>query len=288
MMPFYGRFDHFRVAVHSVLEQSDPDWRLTVIDDVYPDPEPGRWVQTIDDPRVTYLRNETNLRPSRNYNKAVGLASTEFMVLMGCDDAMRPGYVARAHELIARFPDATIIQPGVAVIDEHGEPSHPLPDRAKALLRFGGTGPREFSGERLATSLLRGNWTYFPSLIWRTEALRRGEFRTDLDVVQDLAKLLELTVAGGTLVLDDQVVFDYRRHSTSVSAVTGPDGSKFVQERTLFDEAASTADRIGWPRAARVARSHVWSRLHALTELPRAIRHGNAAGVRTLRRHVLR
>lgn len=286
MMPFYGRFDHFVAAVESVLAQTDPDWRLVIIDDVYPDLAPGEWAAAIDDDRVTYIRNEVNLRPSRNYNKAVTLAHSEFMVIMGCDDIMLPGYVARVKQLIAQFPDAAIIQPGVSVIDENGTPTHPLPDRVKELYRFGGKGAREYRGEQLATSLLRGNWTYFPSLVWRTSAITRG-FRTDLDVVQDLAMLMEITKEGGSLVLDDTVVFTYRRHSTSVSAVTGPDGSKFRQERTLFREVEAAARSLGWKKAARAAHNHVTSRLNALTELPGAILAGNAVGRSTLTRHIL-
>ena len=287
MMPFYGSFDHFRAAVDSVLAQTDPDWRLTIIDDVYPDLAPGEWAQSIDDDRVTYIRNEVNLRPSRNYNKAVGIAESEFVVLMGCDDIMLPGYVARVHELVAQFPDASIIQPGVSVIDENGAPSRPLADRVKGWYRFGGTGARQYRGEQLATSLLRGNWTYFPSLVWRRETIEKFVFRTDLDVVQDLAMLVEIVKAGGSLVLDDTVVFNYRRHSNSVSAVTGPDGSKFRQERTLFHEAVAAFTAMGWPKAARVARVHLTSRLNALTELPGAILKSNAIGRSTLTRHVL-
>lgn len=288
MMPFYGSFDHFRQAVDSVLAQSDPDWRLTIVDDVYPDLAPGEWAQSIGDPRVTYLRNEQNLRPSRNYNKCVGLAQGEFVVIMGCDDIMLPGYVSRVHELIEQFPDIDIIQPGVSVIDENGTPSRPVADIVKDWYRFGGTGARRYDGERLAVSLLRGNWTYFPSLVWRTKRLAEFGFRTDLDVVQDLAMLMEITKSGGTLVLDNQVVFSYRRHSGSVSAVTGLDGSKFRQERTLFDECAAACASLGWNRAAKAARHHVSSRLNALTELPGAIATRNAAGVRTMAQHVLR
>ena len=40
MMPFYGDVAQFREAVTSVLDQSDPDLRLVVVDDCYPDPTP--------------------------------------------------------------------------------------------------------------------------------------------------------------------------------------------------------------------------------------------------------
>ena len=285
MMPFYGRFDHFREAVSSVLAQSDPDWRLTILDDVYPDPAPGKWAAAIEDERVTYLRNETNLRPSRNYNKAVSLVNNTFVVIMGCDDVMLPGFVARAHELIARFPGVDVIQPGVSVIDENGTNSRPLADSVKKWLTPHGSKPVLLQGEALAVSLLRGNWTYFPSLIWRSSRLAAG-FRTDLDVVQDLAKLMEIALDGGALAADDAIVFHYRRHSGSVSAVTGPDGSKFAQERTVFEECAASCEVRDWKHAARVARRHLMSRLNALTELPAALRFGDTAGRGSLVRHI--
>ena len=284
-MPFYGSFDFFRRAVTSVLEQTDGDWRLTILDDVYPDPAPGEWAKSLDDPRVTYLRNETNLRPSRNYNKGVSLAVEDFVQIMGCDDVLLPGYVARVNELLREFPTADIVQPGVEVIDETGADAHPLADRVKAMMRPG-RGVRELSGEALATSLLRGNWTYFPSLVWR-RTLLAGGFRPDLDVVQDLAMLFQIVADGGTMVVDDEVVFRFRRHSTSVSAVTGYDGSKFLQENTLFAEAAAKSSSLGWRRAARAARGHWTSRLNAMTELPGAIRSHNPQGRRNLARHVV-
>ncbi|MBC7761013.1 MAG: glycosyltransferase family 2 protein [Candidatus Saccharibacteria bacterium] len=287
LMPFYGSFDHLKLAVQSVLAQTDPDWRLTVVDDVYPDLAPGEWVKQIDDPRVTYIRNERNLRPSRNYNKSVKIATSEFVQIIGCDDVMLPRFVERVHELIAQFPDADIFQPGVSVVDENGRASDPLADRVKSLYRFRGTGARRYQGEQLAVSLLRGNWTYFPSLVWRRDQLAAFEFRTDLDVVQDLAMLFEITKAGGSLVLDDEIVFNYRRHSASVSAVTGTDGSKFAQERTLFSEAVHSCRKIGWGRAAGVARRHVTSRLNALSELPGALLSRNAVGRRALVEHIL-
>ena len=37
MMPFYGDPALFRLAVESILGQTDPGWRLVVIDDQYPD-----------------------------------------------------------------------------------------------------------------------------------------------------------------------------------------------------------------------------------------------------------
>lgn len=287
MMPFYGRVDHFKAAVRSILEQEEGDWRLVIVDDVYPDDEPGRWARGLGDVRVTYLRNDVNLGVSGNFQKCVELAESDHLVLMGCDDLMHPNFVAHVTSLIQRYPTAALIQPGVVTVDQDGKPSKPLADRVKGAYRLSGAGGRLYDGERLAASLLQANWAYFPSLVWRTEELRRRRFRDDLRVVQDLTMILEIIADGGSMVIDDTVCFTYRRHSGSVSAAAAPDGSKFVEEAELFAAQAAAMDTRGWRRAARAARLHVTSRLHAAADLPAALRARNGAGVRALLRHAL-
>lgn len=286
VMPFWGDFGHLREAVDSVRAQDDPEWRLVVIDDVYPDAAPGEWVKSLADERITYLRNEQNLGPSRNYSKGVGLVDGEFVVIMGCDDRMLPGYVARVKQLIGAFPAADVIQPGVQVIDEHGRVYVPMADRIKGWISPKGEFPRAFEGESIAVSLLHGNWTYFPSLVWRRSRVERG-FRADLNVVQDLAKILEILLDGGTLVVDRAPQFEYRRHSQSVSAKTAIDASKFGQELTLFREVRAQARERGWRKAARAASWHITSRLNALSVVPAAVKARRPDGVRALARHVL-
>lgn len=286
IMPFWGDPLHFREAVESVRTQDDADWTLLVLDDVYPDLAPGEWVQGLGDERITYVRNAENLGPSRNYSKGVGLVDGEFVVILGCDDRLLPGYVRRVKELIALFPGTALIQPGVRIIDESGVEYRPLADKIKRWIGPRGPLPRAFEGESIAVSLLRGNWTYFPSLVWRRSLVQAG-FRADLNVVQDLAKILEIILGGGTVVVDDVPVFEYRRHSQSVSAKTAIDGSKYGQEFTLFTEIASESRARGWRKAARASSWHITSRLSALSVVPAALRAGRRDGARALLRHAL-
>lgn len=284
MMPFYGDPGLFREAVASVQAQTDPGWRLVVIDDVYPDPEPGRWVAALGDERIAYLRNEANLGVSGNFSRALSLVESDHFVLMGCDDVLEPEYVATMRAAAERHPGASYFQPSVAVIDGGGRPSLPLPDRVKQWYRPRGQAELVLTGERLAVSLLRGNWTYFPSILWRSESVRAHGFDKDLEVVLDLALQLEIVLAGGSLVVLPDTVFHYRRHGASVSSWTAADGSRFDEERTFFLSAAATLRSRGWARAARVASAHLSSRLNAITRVPSA--QADAAGLRSLGRHV--
>jgi glycosyltransferase involved in cell wall biosynthesis len=287
VLPCYGNLPLLKVAVESVLRQDDDRWQLTVVDDG-DDPEFPAWFASLNQPRVRYEQNEVNLGVSGNFQKCLDAAKHEYVVVMGADDIMLPNYVRTVLGLTERFPAASIIQPGVEVIGSEGEPAHTLADFTKQhIYRPKVTGDVVLSGERLVTSLLHGDWLYFPSLCWRTEALASAGFDKRFVIVQDLSAVLRLLEQGAKLVASDTVCFQYRRHALSVSSAGAVRGSRFVEERAFFREMARLMDARGWPRAARAARWHVSSRLHALTMVPTAACR-QPRGVGTLLGHALR
>ncbi|MFI0720123.1 glycosyltransferase family 2 protein [Streptomyces sp. NPDC021224] len=278
-IPYYGDVALLRAAVRSVQAQDGDDWRLTVVDDGR---EPGvpEWFAGLDDPRVHYLRNPENLGVTGNFNRCVELARAPYVVLMGCDDLMLPGYLQTVRRALRRSPGAVMVQPGVQVVDADGRPCRTLTDTAKKRLYAPGRvrrAPALLGGEDLAVSLLRGNWLYFPSVCWRTDALRRHPFRADLGVIQDLAVVLDLLLDGGRLATDPEICFRYRRHAQSASAAQAATGARFDEARDFFLGACARLLAHGWPRAARAARRHWSSRLHALTLLPAAVSSRPAA-----------
>jgi GT2 family glycosyltransferase len=289
MMPYYGDVALMQESVRSVLAQTDPDWHLTVVDDGREAGVP-EWFAALEDPRVTYLRNETNLGVSGNFQKCVDLATRERMVIMGCDDQLLPDYVATVRALAAAQPGVGLIQPGVQVIDGAGEPVSTLVDTIKRRLYapkpiVRGAGPVLLGGQELALSLLRGDWLYFPSLCWRTDAIAAVGFRRDLKVIQDLALIMELVERGERLFADATVCFRYRRHAASESSQQALDGDRFDEARRFFHETADRLERRGWTDAARAARRHRSARLHALSLVPAAVRQGRADAVVRLVRY---
>jgi glycosyltransferase involved in cell wall biosynthesis len=286
MIPFYGDPDMLRQTVTSVLTQTDPGWRLTVVDDGYPDPSVAEWFGALEDERVSYVRNEQNLGANKNYEKCMTLAKERDVVILGADDLMLPNYVAVVAAARAAHPEAAVIQPGVRVIDEHGAEVRTLVDETKKRLYQPRLTERTaLRGEELARSLLRGNWLYFPALCFDVRKVREIGFREGLNVVQDLALVLDLLMRGEELVADPTVCFQYRRHSGSDSSWRALDGTRFAEERRFFLGAANELERLGWTRAARAARLHASSRLHALTYLPAAVRKRRPDAVRTLLDH---
>lgn len=290
VMPFYGPVGLLDAAITSVLAQDDPRWRLTVVDDASPDPEVATRVTGVRDPRVRYRRNDRNLGLNRNFQRCLDLVEHPLAVVIGCDDVMMPHYVGTVRATHHRHPEAAIVAPGVAVVDASGRPVRTLPDTAKRLLSAARASTPDvvLTGESLAAGLVRGNWLYFPALCWRSSVLRATGFREGLDVVLDLALVLDLVMAGESLVVEPRTSFRYRRHARSVSSALARTGTRFDEEHAFFTETADRMDALGWPRAARAARRHLSSRLHAAALVAGAVRVGDGDGSTTLLRHVLR
>lgn len=287
-VPFWGDPEMLRQTVQSVRDQRDEDWRLTVIDDCYPDESVPEYFASIDDDRIRYVRNPENVGITENFRECVRRATASHISILGSDDLLLPNYVDVVKRVIRRLPDVDVIQPGVQVIDESGAVVKPLVDRVKQglLAPRGRSGIAVLRGERMATSLIRGDWLYWPSLTFRTETLKRIDFRDDLLVIQDLALLMDIAFDGGALAYCPELAFAYRRHRSSASQKTLLDGRRFSDERDYYALARRLADDRGWTKTSRTARLRVMSRLHAATELPGILRHGDAEGLRSALAHI--
>lgn len=288
MLPYYGDVDQMKLAAQSVMSQQYQDWRLLVIDDGYPDPEPGRWFSTIEDSRVSYQRNEQNLGANGNYRKALGLVESEYVVIMGADDVMLPNYLGVVVSAFEAYPAADVVQPGVQVIDEKGIACTTLVDTVKKIYAPKTRERIELKGEAMATSLVRADWAYFPSLAWRAETITRIGFTEGLDVVQDLALLLDIAAEDGSLIVDPVLAFLYRRHSASDSSVRALDGRRFDEERRFFELQADRFGALGWKHAARAARFHTTSRLNAASVVLKSVSKGRVDSLPRLMKHIVR
>ena len=134
-----------------------------------------RWPSTSPPSRTrasaTCATSRTSASPPTT-TSAASWRARDLMMFLGCDDLLLPDFVATVRAAHERFPDAAIIQPGVRVIDDEGRPTDTLADRVKRAIRPRAAEPTVFGGEPLVTSLLHGDWLYWPSLVFRTDAVR--------------------------------------------------------------------------------------------------------------------
>lgn len=258
LLTFWGDVDLFEKAVKSVVAQTESDWRLLVLDDCYPSDEPKKYIQSLNDKRITYYRHKKNIGITKNFNYAVDHAAADFCVLMGCDDIMLPQYIERA---LAHIGKADFYQPRVDVINGDGTVYLPLGDKIKRFLQPKKSGV--YSGEKLAASLCHGNWLYFPSILWKTSTIQNFRFDDRYKIVEDIILIFNILKAGGTLYFDNSTTFQYRRFAKSLSSVEKKkDGVRFNEEDEMYDHFANEFKKIGWNKAARAAKLRITSKLH--------------------------
>jgi glycosyltransferase involved in cell wall biosynthesis len=270
-LPFYGDVAFMKQTVQSILNQSDPNWRLIVVDDGYPDQSIPSWFEGLRDNRIEYQRNAKNLGANGNFQKCLGLLSADYCLVMGADDLLEPNFVERINELILQFPDISMIHPGVKVVNEKNEVISTRSDQVKKNIRDSQDNLRVLKGEALAESLMKGNWMYFPSIVWKTKTIQQIGFRPGFHVCQDLGLAMDLIMQGGEMALIDDEIFKYRRHQESDSSVKAINGERFRDEKHFFTVMAKDLKSIGWKSAARAARLHSTSRLHAASLIPACV-----------------
>ncbi len=275
--PYYLEPKILFELVDSVVAQTRGEWLLTVVDDQYPGTAAEDYIREIGDPRIEYVRNEVNLGATDNVTKCMSLGKGDYLVVMGADDALEPNYVETVLGMFERHPNAIMAHPGVIVIDEHSKPHDPLPlaDRVKVFAGRNAWKHRELDGPDALASLMNGNWLYVPAMAFRQEVVEGTTIRKDFGSIGDLGWVTELLLKGGTLALDPTPAFRYRRHMGSHSSNHAKDVLRFDEERFFYLDAAKRLEAKGWTKAARAARLHVFSRLHAMQSALDALKGGD-------------
>ena len=273
-LPFYGDVAFLKEAVASVIAQTNTNWHLLVVDDGYPDETLPAWFEGLKDSRISYLRNESNLGANGNFQKCLSLITSDFCVIMGADDLLESNFIEVVTKTISRYPDASIIHPGIKIVDEENNEISTRSEVVKLKIRNSIQSNQILFGEELATSLMKGNWMYFPAITWRTKIIQDIGFRPGFNVCQDLGLAMDLIMQGGKMALIDDEIFRYRRHTASDSSLKAINGERFLDERKFFRAMSTDLKSLGWNKAARAARIHLTSRLHAASLIPACIRRG--------------
>jgi glycosyltransferase involved in cell wall biosynthesis len=279
IVPYYGERSLLEQTVMSVLAQSSPDWRLVVVEDGDQGFNTGEWLGGLGDARVHHVLNPTTLGVAGNFQRCLDLATSPYVSFPGCDDLLLPDYVAVIEKAWRDHTHCAGVIPGVGVVDQDGARVRTTTDWVKSRLRP--HSPDTYQGERLLTSLMHGNWTYFPATCWRTDAIRSLGFRADLPTTLDLALLAELVLRGESFLVLEQELFEYRRHPASASSLAARSANRFAEERALMIELADRASSLGWRRASRAAKWHWTSRAHALSLVCASLRSRHAGPLLT-------
>ena len=106
-MPVYNGSAFLLLAIRSVLGQTYANLELRIFDDCSTDGS-AEVLRLIDDSRVIIMRNEHNLGPEGNWNRALAAGRGKYIKLFHQDDLMLPDCLAEQVAALELHPDAVL------------------------------------------------------------------------------------------------------------------------------------------------------------------------------------
>ncbi|MBS0621083.1 MAG: glycosyltransferase family 2 protein [Verrucomicrobia bacterium] len=106
LLPTKNRLEYLRYALASVLRQDYADWEIVVSDNFSEEDIKG-YVDSLGDPRIKYFRTTSSVSVTENWNNALEKSVGDYVIMLGDDDCLLPGYFSTVLQLIEKegFPD---------------------------------------------------------------------------------------------------------------------------------------------------------------------------------------
>ncbi len=262
-------FNHerfIRRALQSVVDQGLEDIEIFVLDDASTDDTAGQISPFLDDPRITYIRHETNLGSKGNNTLALETGGGRYLVWMHGDDFLLPGHLHDAVRTLESNPTCALAYSPCYWVDDD--------DRIICLKRHPGHLPASYCGRRneFAELLVHDNYVTPSAAVMRRRAVEAvGNFDQDPDLrAGDWDLFVRMAARHGDFAFVDRASTAYRIHGGQFShGFYANEAPLYAHVRILEKSLDSEfAPRLaGWER--RIG-AHLQARLNAYPEEVRA------------------
>lgn len=115
--PTYNRPDLLERAIRSCLAQTFQDFEIIVTDNSTNDLS-EKMIECLNDPRIRYFKNATNLGPVGNTSHATSLAKGKYIKTLMDDDLLKPQCLEKMVEALEKNPNAGVVMAPMEIIDE--------------------------------------------------------------------------------------------------------------------------------------------------------------------------
>ena len=106
LLPSRNRLELLRHAVDSILRQ-DADFEIVIADNASEESY-SDYIASLGPVAARSVRSESPLTVTENWNRALAASTGRYIIMVGDDDALAPGWLAKATKLVRQFdePDA--------------------------------------------------------------------------------------------------------------------------------------------------------------------------------------
>jgi len=118
LMPVYNGEKYLPKAIKSILGQTFSNFEFIIINDGSTD-KTEEIIKSFSDPRIIYIRNESNLGLSKSFNIGIDRAKGEYLARMDADDISEPKRFERQLLFLKKRPHVDIVGSSLTFIDEN-------------------------------------------------------------------------------------------------------------------------------------------------------------------------
>jgi glycosyltransferase involved in cell wall biosynthesis len=118
-LPVYNGGAYLIKSIESVLNQTFKNFELLIVDDCSTD-DSFKYLQSLDDPRITVFKNEKNQGLFYNLNFLIKKSNTALVKLWAQDDIMYDNCLEEIFKFYSDFPQVGFMYTGGDVINEEG------------------------------------------------------------------------------------------------------------------------------------------------------------------------
>lgn len=183
-IPTYNRANSsLPETLKSVLNQDYPDIEIVISDNCSTD-QTEEYITSINDPRIKYIRQATNIGPTNNYNACLNAATGDYFLLLHDDDLIDADLVSTCMNAANYNTGFGLVRTGTRIIDSDGNVTKEMPngvqsDQAIDLYNAWLTGKTAF---------------YLCSTLYNTRALKEiGGFRSRNNVFEDGIAIIKIS-----------------------------------------------------------------------------------------------
>lgn len=203
VIPVYNSGNYIRETITSILTQSYVHWELLCIDDGSTD-DSAVIIQSFQDNRIRYIRNEKNSGIAFSRNRGVREAQGKYIAFIDSDDIALPDRFEKQVAYLSEHPHIDVAFTRIRQIDVYGNPAGKWRDDELYITESA-------IKEKLPTV----NCLAQPSAMGKKEVFVEFPYRSEYKDSEDYALWLELLVAGKRLAKIDEALTLYRIRPTS-------------------------------------------------------------------------
>jgi len=229
LMPVYNGEKYLPEAIESILYQTYANFEFIILNDGSTD-KTEEIILSYDDPRIVYVKNETNLQIVKTLNKGIALAKGEYIARMDADDISLPQRFAKQIEHLTKNRDIDIL--GTQYVN---------------FGAFESFSSNPLSHEEIKVALLFNSAMAHPTVMMRSNVFQKIKYQEVFNKAEDYALWVEAVDTFRFANLPEYLL-KYRRHRSQTDQEIQTSAAdtirKIMFEKSFCADDAASINRI--------------------------------------------